>query len=372
MFFGPSTTPTARSCACSLTTPGSRTRTSPRRRDRAVHVPGEGARAARRGRGPRLPRRRRPQGPRPRPPGDGRDPAAAARPGAMAQVTADLSRRPEVLEVYFLAGANDFLVHVATDSTDALRRFVGDQLNRNPAIAGTETNLIFEHVRRRACRPEPRRGHPVRAPRRTTERVAVPGGHGDLRGRRDARRRRVVAATAVAGVGVLGASLVATPGSPASTASPRATALTFAGGGLASGPFPAGGRRAPTGLRRPVVGPVLTGVGAFGAFYAAALVAKRFPVLTGPSRRCALRRQGVGGLVYATTLANGAAEEVFFRGALDAGRAAMRCRRPPGPTCSPPPPPATPRWCSRRARWACCSRCSGGRPAGCRRRCSPT
>lgn len=67
--------------------------------------------------------------------------------GAMAQFTADLIRHPEVLEVYFVAGANDFLVHVATGSTDALRRFVGDVLNRNPAIAGTETSLIFEHTR---------------------------------------------------------------------------------------------------------------------------------------------------------------------------------------------------------------------------------
>ena len=32
-------------------------------------------------------------------------------------------------------------------STDALRRFVGETLNRDPAIAGTETNLIFEHTR---------------------------------------------------------------------------------------------------------------------------------------------------------------------------------------------------------------------------------
>src|ERR1700712_3221053 len=46
--------------------------------------------------------------------------------GAMAQFTADLSRRPEVLEVYFVAGANDYLVHVAVESTDALRRFVGE------------------------------------------------------------------------------------------------------------------------------------------------------------------------------------------------------------------------------------------------------
>ena len=62
---------------------------------------------------------------------------------------ATLSRRAEVLEVYFVAGANDFLVHVATASTDELRWFVGEVLNRDPAIAGTETNLIFQHTRAR-------------------------------------------------------------------------------------------------------------------------------------------------------------------------------------------------------------------------------
>jgi DNA-binding Lrp family transcriptional regulator len=69
--------------------------------------------------------------------------------GALNDSITTLSRRPEVLEVYFVAGANDFLVHVATASTDELRRFVGDVLNRDPAIAGTETNLIFEHIRAR-------------------------------------------------------------------------------------------------------------------------------------------------------------------------------------------------------------------------------
>jgi DNA-binding Lrp family transcriptional regulator len=67
--------------------------------------------------------------------------------GAMNDVTASLRERPEVLDVYFVAGANDFLVHVATRSTDELRRFVGEVLNRDPAVAGTETNLIFEHTR---------------------------------------------------------------------------------------------------------------------------------------------------------------------------------------------------------------------------------
>ncbi len=67
--------------------------------------------------------------------------------GSMSELVAALSRRPEVLDVYFVAGANDFLLHVATTSTDQLRAFVADHLNRDPAIAGTETNLIFEHTR---------------------------------------------------------------------------------------------------------------------------------------------------------------------------------------------------------------------------------
>jgi DNA-binding Lrp family transcriptional regulator len=67
--------------------------------------------------------------------------------GALAELVATLARRPEVLDVYFVAGADDFLLHVATSSTDELRRLVADHLNRDPAIAGTETALIFEHTR---------------------------------------------------------------------------------------------------------------------------------------------------------------------------------------------------------------------------------
>jgi DNA-binding Lrp family transcriptional regulator len=67
--------------------------------------------------------------------------------GSLTEHVAALARRPEVLDVYFVAGANDFLLHVATASTDALRAFVADHLNRDSAIAGTETNLIFEHTR---------------------------------------------------------------------------------------------------------------------------------------------------------------------------------------------------------------------------------
>ena len=72
--------------------------------------------------------------------------AAHAR-GSMGPFVARLSRQPEVLDVYFVAGANDYLLHVAVGSTEDLREFVAQHLNRDPDVALTETNLIFEHTR---------------------------------------------------------------------------------------------------------------------------------------------------------------------------------------------------------------------------------
>jgi len=56
---------------------------------------------------------------------------------------------PEVLNVFFLAGAVDFYVHIAAVSTENLRDFVVVNLSGNPDVALTETNLIFEHLRAR-------------------------------------------------------------------------------------------------------------------------------------------------------------------------------------------------------------------------------
>jgi DNA-binding Lrp family transcriptional regulator len=53
---------------------------------------------------------------------------------------------PGVLNVFFLAGANDFLVHVAAHSSDDLREFVVRNLSASREFAGTETSLIFEHI----------------------------------------------------------------------------------------------------------------------------------------------------------------------------------------------------------------------------------
>jgi DNA-binding Lrp family transcriptional regulator len=58
-----------------------------------------------------------------------------------------VARLPEVLNVFFLAGADDFLVHVSAPSTEGLRTFVVVHLSGNLDVASTETNLIFEHLR---------------------------------------------------------------------------------------------------------------------------------------------------------------------------------------------------------------------------------
>jgi len=58
-----------------------------------------------------------------------------------------LAGLPGVLNVFFLAGADDFQVHVAAESPDALRDFVVRNLSASRDVAMTETHLIFEHIR---------------------------------------------------------------------------------------------------------------------------------------------------------------------------------------------------------------------------------
>ncbi|MCV7152160.1 Lrp/AsnC family transcriptional regulator [Mycolicibacterium pyrenivorans] len=58
-----------------------------------------------------------------------------------------IRRKPQVMDVYFLAGADDFILHVAARDTDDLRSFVVENLNADADVAGTQTSLIFEHLR---------------------------------------------------------------------------------------------------------------------------------------------------------------------------------------------------------------------------------
>jgi membrane protease YdiL (CAAX protease family) len=132
------------------------------------------------------------------------------------------------------------------------------------------------------------------------------------------RRRRVVAATSLAGAGLLGASLSTRPGSREFYLSTATVAGLWTLGGVLSGPLHLGWieNRDQT-LHRPVLTPLATGVGAFGFFYGCALVARKVPVLDRAiGRVLVFAGEGDTRLVLLTTLANGLGEEVFFRGAL--------------------------------------------------------
>jgi len=57
----------------------------------------------------------------------------------------EMRRLPEVVQVFFLGGAEDFVIHVATRDTDHARQFVVDNLSAHPSVASTRTSLVFEH-----------------------------------------------------------------------------------------------------------------------------------------------------------------------------------------------------------------------------------
>ncbi|HEX5143860.1 MAG TPA: Lrp/AsnC family transcriptional regulator [Mycobacterium sp.] len=67
--------------------------------------------------------------------------------GKIRSFIAQIRRKPQVMDVYFLAGAEDFILHVAARDTEDLRSFVVENLNADADVAGTQTSLIFEHLR---------------------------------------------------------------------------------------------------------------------------------------------------------------------------------------------------------------------------------
>jgi DNA-binding Lrp family transcriptional regulator len=61
--------------------------------------------------------------------------------------------RPEVIEVFHVTGADDFLVHVGVADMDGLRDFVLDRLTVRPEVAHVESHLIYAQGRRAELEP---------------------------------------------------------------------------------------------------------------------------------------------------------------------------------------------------------------------------
>ncbi|WP_405495422.1 Lrp/AsnC family transcriptional regulator [Nocardia sp. NBC_00511] len=65
----------------------------------------------------------------------------------LAEFGAQMGALRQVENVYFIAGADDYLIHVATADSGELREFVLEHLSAHPAVSSTETILIFDHLR---------------------------------------------------------------------------------------------------------------------------------------------------------------------------------------------------------------------------------
>ena len=62
---------------------------------------------------------------------------------------------PEVMSVYHLSGANDFMVRVATRDTEHLKDFVLDAFAERPEVAHIETSLIYEQTQKHNITDQP-------------------------------------------------------------------------------------------------------------------------------------------------------------------------------------------------------------------------
>jgi membrane protease YdiL (CAAX protease family) len=131
------------------------------------------------------------------------------------------------------------------------------------------------------------------------------------------RRRAVVAATLLVGATLLGLSLSQRAGDSAFYWLTAALAATWILGGVASGPLHLGRTRSDSGLRRPVLAPILLGLAAAAVFVAGALLIREIDPLEALTADVLdYARRGSPALILTVTVLNGVAEEVFFRGAL--------------------------------------------------------
>jgi DNA-binding Lrp family transcriptional regulator len=66
-----------------------------------------------------------------------------------------VTRLPEVVSVYTMAGSDDFLVHVTAQDIDHLHAFLLDQFTNRPEIVGFRTAIIYQHLTNPVLDPLP-------------------------------------------------------------------------------------------------------------------------------------------------------------------------------------------------------------------------
>lgn len=74
--------------------------------------------------------------------------SVTVRSGARQGITAlsdQLRNLPEVMQLFFLGGVEDFIIHLAARDADHVRDFVVEHLSAHPAVSSTRTSIVFSH-----------------------------------------------------------------------------------------------------------------------------------------------------------------------------------------------------------------------------------
>lgn len=73
------------------------------------------------------------------------------RPGArqenIERFSEEVRKLPQVLQVFFLGGSDDFMIHISVADSSAIREFVVEHLSAQPSVASTRTAIIFDYTR---------------------------------------------------------------------------------------------------------------------------------------------------------------------------------------------------------------------------------
>ena len=63
----------------------------------------------------------------------------------ISEFSEELRALPEVLQLFFLGGVEDFIIHRAARDSDHVRDFVMEHLSAHPAVSSTRTSIVFSH-----------------------------------------------------------------------------------------------------------------------------------------------------------------------------------------------------------------------------------
>ena len=59
----------------------------------------------------------------------------------------EVRKLPQVVQLFFVGGVDDFMVHISVADASEVREFVVEHLSAQQSVATTRTSIVFEYHR---------------------------------------------------------------------------------------------------------------------------------------------------------------------------------------------------------------------------------